>query len=229
MALIAAGTPTLTALAPDARHRLAPGIALDVAVAFVAIFYLAAPTVYAYFSEVGMSYSRVPKWFATTRAASVTARMFDSYNVHAPHAVRFQRQLLCFMEDTGAHRRPGCLHELRQGETTYGPPSLKITSGMYVAGFEFARLEGCDGGEVHLEVATTGRFGRVLASYTGRVTAGDRIQLPFHLRLLDAALAPVEFRAAGVSGCTVLSRAGWTEAPAETRVASSARASFRSW
>jgi hypothetical protein len=226
VALVASGTPTLTPLGPAAdrhagidRRRATPALAMSVALAVLAVFYLASPTVYAYFSEVGMSYSLVPKWFASTRAAAVTARMFDSYNVNAPRAVRFRRQLPCFMEDQGSLRKPGCLHELHAGQTTFGPYSLKIASGMYVARFEFARLTDCDGGEARLEVATTGRFGRVLASYSGRIAPDDRIQLPFHLRVMDAALSPLEFRASGVSGCVVLSRADWTDAPADTRVA----------
>jgi hypothetical protein len=211
MALIASGTPTLTPLNETARHRAVPAAALNFAFALVAVFYLASPTVYAYFSEVGMTYSRVPKWFATTRAASVTARMFDAYNVRAPRAVRFQRQLTCFMADDGSRRRPGCLHELRETQATYGPPTLKIPSGMYLARFEFSGLGACDGGEARLDVATTGRFGRILASYSGHMAPGDHFELPFHLRVMDAALAPLEFRATGLSGCVVLSRVDWTD------------------
>lgn len=192
------------------RRRLF-AVVLNVVIVAVSVFYLLAPTVYTFFSEAQLSYSRVPKWFAATAPARMTARFFDRYNATAPRAERFQRQLSCFLTDQGATRRAGCLHEIRRGESVSGPTLLKIASGRYVAYFEFGDSDACSGGgEVRLQVLTPGRFGRVLADFSRRVTPGERIELPFQLKLMDGALNAVEFRAAGVDGCALLRRAGWT-------------------
>jgi hypothetical protein len=192
------------------RRRLF-AVALNVVVAAASVFYLLAPTVYTFFSEAQLSYARVPTWFAATAPARVTARFFDRYNSTAPRAERFQRQLSCFLADEGATRRAGCLHEIRSGEAAAGPTLLKIASGRYVAYFEFGDSDACSGGgEVQLQVRTLGRFGRVLADFSGRVTPGERIELPFQLKLMDAALSAVELRATGVDRCVLLRSAGWT-------------------
>jgi hypothetical protein len=181
-------------------------------------FYLLSPGVYAYFSEAGMSYSRVPKWFAATPPARITARVFDRYNAHAPRASRFNRQLACYLQDVEARRGPGCTHAVGRGQSVHGPNSLRMASGQYAAHFGFADSETCSGGDARLEVVTTGRFGRVLAEYAGRLMPGARVDLPFHLKSLDAALAPVEFRVTGLGGCVLLSHVDWTQTP-ELRVA----------
>jgi len=186
---------------------------LNAVLATIAAFYILAPTVYGYFSEVSLSYANVPRWFAATPPARITARIFDRYNEHAPRAERFNRQLTCFLADSGgAVRRPGCLHELRAGQGAAGPRLLKIPSGRYVARFDFSSVGNCADGEARLEVVTTGRFGRLLARYHSRLLSGDHIELPFHLRVMDAAFGAVEFRAAGDSGCIVLSRVDWLDA-----------------
>jgi hypothetical protein len=192
------------------RRRLL-AIVLNVVVLAAAVFYLLAPTVYTFFSEAQLSYSRVPTWFAATAPARITARFFDRYNATAPRAERFQRQLSCFLADDGATRRAGCLHEIRRGQAVSGPTLLKIASGQYAAYFEFGNSDACSGGgEVQLQVRTPGRFGRVLADFSGRVAPGVRVELPFQLKLMDAALSAVEFRAVGIDGCVLLLRAGWT-------------------
>jgi hypothetical protein len=192
------------------RRRLI-AVVLNVVVAAASVFYLLAPTVYTFFSEAQLSYSRVPKWFADTDPARVTARFFDRYNVTAPRAARFQRQLSCFLVDEGAARRAGCLHEIRPTQAVAGPALLKIASGRYVAYFEFGDSDACPGGgEVQLQVRTQGQFGRVLADFSGPVVPGGRVELPFQLKLMDAALSAVEFRAVGVERCVLLRRAGWT-------------------
>jgi len=186
-------------------------IVLNVILVAASVFYLLAPTVYTFFSEAQLSYSKVPTWFAATAPARLTARFFDRYNVTAPRAERFQRQLSCFLADEGATRRAGCLHEIRPGQSVSGPTLLKIASGRYVAYFEFGDSDACSGGgDVQLQVRTPGRFGRVLADFSGYVAPGGRIELPFQLKLMDAALSAVEFRAAGVDRCVLLRRAGWT-------------------
>jgi hypothetical protein len=194
------------------RRRLL-AVVLNVVIVAASVFYLLAPTVYTFFSEAQLSYARVPKWFATTAPARVTARFFDRYNATAPRAERFQRQLSCFLTDLGATRRAGCLHEIRRGEAVAGPAMLKMASGRYVAYFEFGDSEACPtGGEVRLQILTPGRFGRILADFSGRVLPGERIELPFQLKLMDAALSALEFRATGINECVLLRRAGWTQA-----------------
>jgi hypothetical protein len=185
-------------------------VVLNVVVVAASVFYLLAPTVYTFFSEARLSYANVPKWFSTTAPARITARVFDTYNSRAPRAARFQRQLSCFLTDEGAARHPGCLHEIRSGQSVHGPTLLKIASGQYVAQFAFAENGACSEGEVRLQVVTTGKFGRVLADYSGRVSPGHSLELPFQLKLMDAALGAVEFRAVGLAGCVLLQRAGWT-------------------
>jgi len=194
-------------------HRLHAWV-LCALLAAGSVFYLFAPGVYAYFSEAGMSYGTVPKWFATTPSARITARVFDRYNARAPRASRFNSQLSCFLSDDGAKRRPGCTHELTAGRGVHGPTSLKIASGAYVAHFDFAASDGCAAGEALLQVVTTGRFGRVLAEYSGPVSPGERVELPFHLKSMDAALGAVEFRATGIRGCALLGFVDWMESPA---------------
>jgi len=206
-------------MTPVSRRRL-QAVATDTALALLAAFYLFAPTVYAYFSEVGMSYAHVPKWFAATPPAALTARIFSDYNSRAPRAVRFQRQLACFLRDVGSKRKPGCMHELHAGQSATGPDTLKIAAGRYVARFDFAGLDGCDIGETRLEVTADGRFGRVLARYTGTIRPGDHLELPFHVRMMEAALAPIEFRVDGLSGCVVLGHVDWAPAPHAALVAS---------
>jgi hypothetical protein len=194
------------------RTRTLLAISLDIALAAVAVFYLLAPTVYTFFSEAQLSYSKSPRWFASTAPARLTAQFFDRYNASAPRAARFQRQLSCFLADEGASRRAGCLHEIRARDAVYGPPLLKIASGHYVASFAFSETAACSGGSAHLQVLTPGRYGRVLAEYSGSFASGQTIELPFQLKLMDAALSPLEFRVSGLDGCLVLQRAGWTDA-----------------
>jgi len=186
-------------------------VALNAALAGVAVFYMFSPTVYAYFSEVSMVYSHVPEWFAATAPAHLTARIFDRYNANAPRAVRFRQTLSCFLVGPARRGPSGCTHALGYGETVSGPPMLKITSGQYVARFEFSSSASCVG-PVRVEVLTAGRFGRVLAGYSGPVPPDGRVELPFRLRLMAAALGTVEFRATGLGQCAELARADWREA-----------------
>jgi hypothetical protein len=176
------------------------------------VFYLLSPTVYAFFSEVRLSYSMVPKWFASTPPALLTASIFDRYNANAPRAARFKQHLSCYLTDHGATRHPGCLHEIHAGNVVYGPPMLKTASGHYIARFEFSgHNDVCSAGEARVEVATVGRFGRVLATYSGKIRPDERLELPFHLKLMDAALGALEFRVSGVSKCIMLTGVDWTE------------------
>ena len=55
-------------MTPTTAHRVVVGFVLAV----LSVFYLLSPTVYAYFSEVGVTYMHAPKWFATTAPASAT-------------------------------------------------------------------------------------------------------------------------------------------------------------
>jgi hypothetical protein len=183
-----------------------------VAVLVVAsLFYLLSPCVYAYFSEAGMVYAYVPKWFASSPPARITMRWFDRYNADAPRAARFGRQTSCFLFDEGASRKPGCTHEIRPGQAVRGPDVLRLASGQYVVRFDFSASEACSMGEARLEVVTTGRFGRVLAEYAGRLMPGERLELPFQLKTMDAALGAVEFRATGLRDCVLLEHVEWTE------------------
>ena len=177
------------------------------------VFYLLAPMVFAFFSEVSMSYGAgVPKWFAATAPARISARIFDRYNADAPRAARFDAHLTCFLADDGATQTPGCGHEIRAGQFAAGPEQLKMASGRYIAVVAFAGSDRCSGGEAELQVVTTGRFGTVRAESSVRISAGERIELPFELPMMDAALAPVQFRVIGVSGCVLLDRLQWTPA-----------------
>jgi hypothetical protein len=87
---------------------------------------------------------------------------------------------------------------------------LKISSGQYVAEFVFAENSGCAAGDARLQVGTVGKFGRVLSDYSGPMTPGRLVDLPFQLKLMDAALGAVEFRVVGLDGCALLQRVGWT-------------------
>ncbi|MEO8678826.1 MAG: hypothetical protein ABI665_07260 [Vicinamibacterales bacterium] len=209
-------------------RRAIHAVVLNLALVAGAAFYLLSPTVYAYFSEVSMSYSRVPAWFAATAPASMTARIFARYNAGSPIAARFRKRLPCYLVDAGARQNQDCAHDIGRGQLVYGPPNFKIPSGRYVAWFGFSRDEACAAGEVRLEVDTKwwsdsgggpsgGRFRKTLATYAGRIEPGDRIELPFTLKLVDAALGAVEFRAVGVSDCVLLSRIELNEIPAPLR------------
>ena len=206
------------------RSRAIHGVVLNLALVVGAGFYLLSPTVYAYFSEVSMTYSRVPEWFGRAAPATVTERIFARYNADSPVAARVLEHLPCYLADAGATVLADCSHELGSGQLVYGPPDLKITSGSYVARFEFSRDGICSSGEVHLEVdterrsdsaggVTLGKLGTVLAAYTGRIEPGDWIELRFSLTLIDAALGAVEFRAVGLSQCVLLRRVELTEVP----------------
>jgi hypothetical protein len=213
--LLGLTSPTSVPTQPRINRPSIHALILNAALLTVSVFYLLSPTIFAYVSEVGMSYSSVPKWFAATAPARITARIFDRYNANPPRAVRFRQRLSCFLIDGGAKRNPGCTHEIRSGQRVYGPQDLKIASGLYSASFVFTANDVCSSGAARLQVATTGRFGRVLADYHGRIDAGRHIELPFRLSLMDAALAPVEFRAIGAAGCVRLSAVDWTQMPSE--------------
>jgi hypothetical protein len=173
----------------------------------VALFYLGAPTVYAYFSEVRLSYGRVPAWFIRTLPARATTRIFADYNDESPLSARFRRDASCTLADAGARRMPGCQHEIRAGGRASGPAALKLAPGVYLARFVFSKAESCtDGGEVLLEVAATGRFGKRLAGYVGRITPPERIDVPFTVKPIDAGFSDIQFAAIGSAGCVVLRR-----------------------
>ena len=188
-------------------------VVLNAVLVTVSSFYVFSPTIFAYVSEVSMTYSHVPTWFAATAPARMTASLFGGYNATAPRAARFRRRLSCFLTDDGATRNRDCTHELRNGQSVSGPQNLKITSGLYSAHFDFSKNDLCSAGEARLQVIAVGRFGRVLADYGGRIEPGKSIELPFRLGLMDAALAAVEFRAIGVSDCVLLTAVTWTRMP----------------
>jgi hypothetical protein len=195
------------------KTRAIVAAAVNLVLAAGSVFYLLAPTVYTFDDEAQLSYAWSPRWFASTAPARVTAQFFDRYNASAPRAAQFQQRLSCFLTDARASRRTGCLHELRAGDSVSGPPLLKIASGRYLAYFSFATTNACRKGLANLQVRTPGRFGRVLADFSGPLAAGQRLELPFQLQLMDAALSPLEFRVSGLDGCVVLEQAGWTEVP----------------
>lgn len=206
------------------RSRAIHGGVLNLMLIAGATSYLVSPTVYAYFSEVSMTYSRVPEWFARTPPATMTEQMFGRYNAESPVAARLREHLPCYLADAGAGLNQDCSHILGVGQLVYGPPNLKLTRGGYVARFEFSRDDLCSIGEVHIEVDTQrradsggelplGKRAKVLAAYTGRIKPGDLIELPFTLQLIDAALGAVEFRAIGLSNCVLLSRVELDEVP----------------
>lgn len=176
-------------------------------------FYVVAPTVFAYVGEVMMTYSYVPQGFARSPQTRVTARLFADYNARDPRTPRLKRSLPCLLVDRGAKENPQCAHELRPGDSISGPSNLWIPRGVYSAEFDYSQNPGCRGGEAELQVATAGRFGQVLADFTGRMEGSGRIDLPFRLHLMDAALAPVEFRVTGRSGCVLLTWITWRDIP----------------
>jgi hypothetical protein len=173
-----------------------------------ALFYLGAPTVYAYFSEVRLSYSRVPAWFIRTAPARLTASIFADYNDDSPLAARFRTRASCSLADEGGVRRlPGCAHEIRAGGRASGPAALKLSLGLYLARFEFAEAEACTGGgEARLEVVASGRFGKLLAGYSGPVKPPERVDVPFTVKPIDAGFSDIQFAATGTAGCFVLRR-----------------------
>jgi hypothetical protein len=186
-------------------RRAAHAIVLATALAAVSLFYLGAPTVYAYFSEVRLSYSFVPDWSIRTPPARVTSRLFAAYNDASPLTARVRTRGSCRLIDDGARQISECVHEGRAGSRIYGPAALKLIAGGYVARFEFSRSETCAGaGDARLDVAATGRFGKPLAVYAGPIHAGDRIDVPFTMKSIDAAFTDVQFAVSPTSGCVVL-------------------------
>jgi hypothetical protein len=180
---------------------------ISAALAAVGLFYLGAPTVYAYFSEVRLSYVRAPAWVIRTLPARATTRIFASYNDSSPLAARFRLRASCTLADDGARPMPGCAHEIPAGGGVSGPAALKLSPGAYVARFAFAEAESCTGGgEARLEVTATGRFGRRLAGYAGRITPPERIDVPFTIKPIDAGFSDIQFAARGSAGCLVLRR-----------------------
>ena len=184
--------------------RAAHTVAISVALAAAALFYICAPTVYAYFGEVRLSYSRVPAWFIRTAPARLTVSLFADYNEDSPLVARFKRRASCALADDAARRLADCAHELRTGSRVYGPSALKLTPGLYLAAFDFSTTGSCTGGELRLGIAATGRFGKLLASHTVRVHALDRVEMPFTVKPIDAGFSDIEFSAAGIAGCVVL-------------------------
>jgi hypothetical protein len=182
------------------------GAVIGAALAAASLFYLGAPTVYAYFSEVRLSYSRVPAWFIRTAPARLTASLFANYNDDSPLAARFRTSASCVLTDAGARRLPGCLHEIRTDGRVYGPAALKLSPGQYLARFAFSEGNSCGGGTARLEVVATGRFGKRLAGYSGPVTPPERIDVPFTVRPVDAGFSDIQFAATGMTGCVVLRR-----------------------
>ena len=184
---------------------------LSAALIVASIFFLFAPVVYAYFSEVSLSYSRVPAWFARTVPARATASLFSRYNVDSPIAPKLHRRATCYFIDEGATPGPRCTHEVRRGQAAYGPEGLKLAPGPYVAGFELSGSAGCStAGTADFEVSTAGRFGKALARHRPwDVRPGDRVEVPFVLGPLDAAFGNVEFKVTGVSDCVLLRRVDW--------------------
>src|SRR5947207_12622922 len=101
------------------RRRALHAGALNLLLVAGATFYFFAPTVYAYFSEVRMTYSRVPASFARTMPARVTARIFAQYNVHSPVAARLRSRAQCYLVDDGATRKADCAHEVGAGQSVH--------------------------------------------------------------------------------------------------------------
>jgi hypothetical protein len=189
------------------RKRAAHTLAISAALVVAALFYLAAPTVYAYFSEARLSYSLLPAWFVRTVPARLTARIFADYSDNSPLAARFRTRGSCALADDGARRVPGCAHEIRAGGRAYGPAALKLPPGRYLARFQFVEEESCTGdAEARLEVAAIGRFGKLLATYAVEIRPPQRIDVPFTVRPVDAGFSDIQFAVAGAAGCTVLRR-----------------------
>jgi hypothetical protein len=187
--------------------RAAHTTAISVALAAAALFYLCAPTVYAYFSEVRLSYSRVPAWLIRTIPARLTADLFADYSDNSPLAARFRQRGTCMLDDEGARRMPGCLHEIRRDGRAYGPAALKLSRGRYLARFEFVAGESCSGGgEARIEVAATGRFGKPLAGYAGAIQPPQRVDVPFTVKPIDAGFSDIRFTITGTAGCSILRR-----------------------
>jgi hypothetical protein len=187
--------------------RAAHTAAISAALAATGLFYLGAPTVYAYFSEARLSYARAPAWLIKTLPARATTHIFADYNDGSPLAARFRERGTCVLDDDGARRMPGCTHEIRAGGRVSGPPALKLSPGVYVARFAFSEAESCTGGgEARLEVTAIGRFGKLLAGYAGRITPPERVDVPFTIRPIDAGFSDIRFAALGSAGCVVLRR-----------------------
>jgi hypothetical protein len=104
---------------------------------------------------------------------------------------------------------PDCSFELRPGTSVTGPHDLKMSSGRYQAEFSFSSDPRCGEGDVRIEIALDGRFGRLLSRFDSRVHPGETLDLPFRLRVMDAALGTVVFRLDGDSDCVLLSKATW--------------------
>jgi hypothetical protein len=184
--------------------RRAAAIALSAVLVATAVFYLLAPTVYAYVSEVYMSYAYVPKWFAATPPARMAATLFDGYNAGGPREATFRRRLACYLVDGGSRTLGDCSHEIPAGAGVSGPPDFKLSAGLYVASLEFGETDRCGSGTVRLGIVDAGRFGRTLTSYEGRIDPGKRIVLPIRVAIMDAALDVVDVRLSVSDGCVVL-------------------------
>ena len=207
VAVVAIGSPTFVSMREEpVLKRAVHTFAISVVLATAALFYTCAPTVYAYFSEVRLSYSRVPDWFIKTAPARLTASLFADYSEYSPLVAGFRKRASCALTDDAARRLADCAHEVNSGSRVYGPSALKLIPGLYVARFEFSATESCTGGELRLGITATGRFGKLLASHSVRIQPPQRIDVPFTVKPIDAGFSDIEFSASGIAGCVVLRR-----------------------
>ena len=195
------------------RRRALHLVVLDLSLVAAAAFYLLSPTVYAYVSEVSMSYALLPPSLARTLPAGLTARLYERYNVKSPVAARLRLEGVCYFKDEGAKRDPGCTHEIGGGQSAFGPSDLKLSAGLYAAHFDFSGNDVCMEGDAELAVEMLGPFARVLARSVNHIEPGKRFDVPFTLTLRDASFGTVEFRVSGRSGCVLLSGLDWNNLP----------------
>jgi hypothetical protein len=195
-------------------RRTIHGVILNAVLLVGSAFYLLSPGVFAYVGEVRMTYGYLPIRLARTAPARITARLFDRYNANNLRTARLKARLSCYLSDDGATPTPHCGHELRNGQSVAGPPTLKLPSGLYLAQFKFGARNGCSKGDTRIQVLTLGQLGAVQAEDTAAVEPGTVLSLPFRVHLMDAALSEVEFKAIGISGCVLLTSVDWVETAA---------------
>jgi hypothetical protein len=177
----------------------------------VALFYLCAPAVYAYVSEVYLGYGYAPGSFATTVPARLTAQLFARYNAAGPREAAFRKRLACYLVDGGATVHGDCSHEIPVSGHVAGPPDFKVSPGRYVVTLQFGGSEHCGTGTAQVAVVATGGGDEVLASYRGAAGPGTRLALPVRISALEAALDVVDIRVSASAGCVVLETVDWAE------------------
>jgi hypothetical protein len=169
------------------------------------LFYAAAPLFYSYFEGVYLSYGRaVPLawqgypplvWWGDLAVFYQPARFATPSD-----------NLACRMSSTSPRPRsavaPDCAFALGRGDRIYGP-YVALKRGIYTVHYRLAPSEGCEGGNVMVDVTAGARL--LLASAEQRIAQPAIIDLPFELAGPAVLLQNLETRVLVKDGCVTVS------------------------